>query len=272
MKRDGHIHTPFCPHGTKDTLDSYIEEAINQGFSQLTFTEHAPLPFGFTDSTPTQDSGMNLEDLDAYFSSLQRVKQEYKADITIQTGLEVDYIEGFEKETTTFLNEYGPLLDDSVLSVHFLKEQSNWYCLDYSADLFGEMIKIFGSPATIYKKYFETVQRSIEADLGLFKPKRIGHITLVHKFQHRFPCHEDFSIEVDEILKAIKVNGYEIDFNGAGLMKPLCLESYPPPEIAQKAWDMGIPLVYGSDAHQARDIGQGYKELFPLRQKTISHP
>ena len=28
MKRDGHIHTPFCPHGTKDTFEEYIEKAL----------------------------------------------------------------------------------------------------------------------------------------------------------------------------------------------------------------------------------------------------
>lgn len=264
MKRDGHIHTPFCPHGTKDTLDSYIEEAIKQGFSQLTFTEHAPLPAGFTDSTPTRDSGMDKGDLDDYFSALQQVKKEYAADIVIQTGLEVDYVEGFEKETASFLDEYGPLLDDSILSVHFLKKQSNWYCVDYSADLFEEMVTVFGSTAAIYEKYFETVQRSIETDLGLFKPKRIGHLTLVHKFQHRFPCESDFSRETEQILQAMKHNNYEIDFNGAGLMKPLCREPYPPPGIIQKARLMDIPLVYGSDAHQAKDIGQGYTEMFAL--------
>ncbi|MED4715700.1 histidinol-phosphatase HisJ [Bacillus badius] len=263
MKRDGHIHTPFCPHGTEDTLQSYIEEALRQGFTRLTFTEHAPLPSGFTDSTPTKDSGMKLSDLHAYFSALQQAREEYRTDIDIQIGLEVDYIEGFEQETAAFLNEYGPLLDDSILSVHFLKYQSDWHCLDYSADLFGEMIEIFGSTAAIYSKYFETVQRSVQADLGRFKPKRIGHLTLVHKFQRRFPCKEDFSEEIEAILKTIKANDYEIDLNGAGLMKPLCLEAYPSPKIAQRAKELGIALVYGSDAHQAKDIGQGYESMLP---------
>ncbi|KAB7705892.1 histidinol-phosphatase HisJ [Bacillus aerolatus] len=272
MKRDGHIHTPFCPHGTKDTLDSYIEEAIRQGFSRLTFTEHAPLPAGFTDSTPTQDSGMNPEKLDAYFASLQRVKQEYAADLTVDIGLEVDFIEGFEKETASFLNEYGSLLDDSILSVHFLKKSSSWYCLDYSADLFGEMTGIFGSTAAVYEAYFKTVERSIKADLGPFKPKRIGHITLVHKFQKQFPCEADFSSEIDSLLQAIKNNGYEIDFNGAGLRKPLCKESYPPPKVAQQANEMGIPLVYGSDAHQAKDIGQGWKDMLLSPHELPAQP
>ena len=44
MKRDGHIHTPFCPHGTKDSFEEYIEKALSLGFKEISFTEHAPLP------------------------------------------------------------------------------------------------------------------------------------------------------------------------------------------------------------------------------------
>ena len=44
MKRDGHIHTPFCPHGTTDSFETYIEKAIANNFTEITFTEHAPLP------------------------------------------------------------------------------------------------------------------------------------------------------------------------------------------------------------------------------------
>ena len=30
MKKDGHIHTPFCPHGSTDSFEQYIEKAIEQ--------------------------------------------------------------------------------------------------------------------------------------------------------------------------------------------------------------------------------------------------
>ncbi len=41
-KRDAHIHTPFCPHGSKDALKEYVEKALERGFDSITFTEHAP--------------------------------------------------------------------------------------------------------------------------------------------------------------------------------------------------------------------------------------
>ncbi|KKB37571.1 histidinol-phosphatase HisJ [Bacillus thermotolerans] len=268
MKRDGHIHTPFCPHGTTDSLESYVEEAIHQGFTHLTFTEHAPLPDGFLDTTPTRDSGMDRSQLDNYFILLDRLKKEYASAISIKAGLEIDFIEGFEAQTAHLLNEYGPLLDDSILSVHFLKHRQDWYCLDYSADYFEKIIRAFGSITAVYTAYFQTVKQSIEANLGPYKPTRIGHMTLVHKFQKQFPCKKDFSREIDELLHSVKSSGYELDFNGAGLMKPLCQETYPPPAVAQKAKQMGIPLVYGSDAHQAKDIGQGWKDM-PLLHDSL---
>ncbi|HHY21833.1 MAG TPA: PHP domain-containing protein, partial [Bacilli bacterium] len=53
---DGHVHTPFCPHGSKDELEEYVLRAIELGLTGLTFTEHAPLPLSFEDPTPEQDS------------------------------------------------------------------------------------------------------------------------------------------------------------------------------------------------------------------------
>jgi histidinol-phosphatase (PHP family) len=59
----------------------------------------------------------------------------------------------------------------------------------------------------------------------------------------------------------IKDQRYELDYNGAGLVKPLCGEPYPPERFAKRAIDLGIPLIYGSDAHQAKDLGQGHQAL-----------
>ena len=74
LKKDGHIHTPFCPHGTTDPFEKYIEKAIDNNFSQITFTEHAPLPTNFVDPTPDKDSGMNPKLLTAYIEKLKQLK------------------------------------------------------------------------------------------------------------------------------------------------------------------------------------------------------
>jgi histidinol-phosphatase (PHP family) len=259
--RDGHIHSPYCPHGTKDSFQQYIERALALGYKEISFTEHAPLPNNFTDPAPMKDSSITIQILENYLEDLEELKNEYQGQLKINKGLEVDYIEGFEGDLSDFLHEYGPHLDDSILSVHFLLHEGLYDCVDYSPEVFANMIKKYQSVEAVYERYFETVLKSILVDLGEHKPKRIGHITLVHKFQKKFPTARSFEPELTDVLKQIKDRGYELDYNGAGTAKPLCKEPYPPESIAKRAMTMGIPLIYGSDAHQSKDLHQGKESM-----------
>ena len=74
-----------------------------------------------------------------------RVKKSIKDKIKINCGLEVDYIEGYESEIKEALNNIGSKLDDAILSVHFLKNGQKYDCLDYSPQLFEQMIHEYGS-------------------------------------------------------------------------------------------------------------------------------
>jgi len=38
--KDGHVHSPYCPHGSKDSFELYIESALKLGLKEITFTEH----------------------------------------------------------------------------------------------------------------------------------------------------------------------------------------------------------------------------------------
>ncbi|WP_391116435.1 histidinol-phosphatase HisJ [Psychrobacillus sp. L3] len=261
MKKDGHIHTSYCPHGTLDSFQQYIEKAIKSGFDEITFTEHAPLPLNFSDPTPDQDSGMDINKLESYLSDLQDLKKQYRKDIIISSGLEIDFISGFEQETKSFLNNYGKYLDDSILSVHFLQFQNAYTCIDFSKNTYLEFIKQVGSPISVYRLYYKTLMDSITSDLGQYKPKRIGHITLVHKFQHVLSEKVDDQEEIVSILKEIKNQQLQLDLNSAGLAKPYCLESYPPLPYVIMAKRLGIPLVFGSDAHQVNDLHQFYDKF-----------
>lgn len=258
---DGHVHTPFCPHGSKDDFRQYIDRAIHLGYKGLTFTEHAPLPEGFDDPTPLKDSGMMLDEMDTYLKRIENLRKEYEKDLIIRTGLEVDYIDGFEKETRAFLDEYGPYLNDSILSVHFLQTQSGYHCMDYSPDVYGGLVGECDSVKGVYTLYYETLQKSINADLGNFKPRRIGHISLVMKFQQKYPNPVLNKKEILDTLDLIADRKLQLDYNGSGMMKPLCREPYPPEWIVNEAMKREIPLVYGSDAHRAKDLGQGYGQL-----------
>lgn len=33
--KDGHIHTPYCPHGTDDSFEEYVQKAIQVGLDEI---------------------------------------------------------------------------------------------------------------------------------------------------------------------------------------------------------------------------------------------
>ncbi|KMM37374.1 histidinol-phosphatase HisJ [Guptibacillus hwajinpoensis] len=266
---DGHVHSPFCPHGTTDQLEEYVEEAITFGYKGMTFTEHAPLPQNFNDPVPNKDSGMSEKNLNEYLKAVHQLKSTYAGKIEIRCGLEIDYIEGFEDETKHFLQRVGPQLDDAILSVHFIKHGDQYTCLDYSPTAFKELVDSLGSIESVHQKYYDTVLKSVHADLGIYKPRRIGHITLANKFQKEFPFESRFQAEISSLLDEVKNHGYSLDYNGAGTVKPLCGEPYPPDWVIKEAINREIPLVYGSDAHSAKGIGQGTEMIMT---QTLSSP
>ncbi|SNZ10126.1 histidinol-phosphatase (PHP family) [Terribacillus aidingensis] len=268
MIGDFHVHTHYCQHGSADNMEAYVLQALAKGLTHLSFTEHAPLPESFSDPAPQKDSTMDRDKVEAYLKEGQALQKQYAQDLQINIGFEVDYIQGYEHATKQFLDMYGAETDDSILSVHMLQApDKSFFCIDFSEEEFGRAAKAFGGLTLLYKAYYDSLQASVEAELGRFKPKRIGHITLIQKFQLAFPQPADFWPEQRQLLALMKKNGYELDVNTAGLYKPLCKEIYPSAQLIQHAVALGIPLVPGSDSHAAAGIGKGFEKLqaFPLR-------
>ncbi|MFS0560418.1 histidinol-phosphatase HisJ [Terribacillus sp. 179-K 1B1 HS] len=262
MLGDFHVHTQYCQHGTDDKMEAYVLQAIEKGLTHLSFTEHAPLPESFTDPAPNRDSAMDRNKVEAYVLEGKALQKQYKNDLQINIGFEVDYIKGYEQETQTFLDTYGPEMDDGILSVHMLQApDKSFFCIDFSEEEFGRAADRFGGLTPLYKAYYDNLQASVETDLGHFKPRRIGHITLIQKFHLAYPKPAAFLEEQQHILELIKRKGYELDINTAGLFKPLCKEIYPPAELIEHAAQLGIPLIPGSDSHAAVGIGKGFEEL-----------
>lgn len=274
-KREGHSHTEFCPHGSGDDVELMIQKAIKLGFQEYSITEHAPLPPAFKTMYAGQPTGlteasMAMGDLEAYFAKANRMKAKYAQQIHIHIGFEVDFIPDFADWTRAFLDEYGPKTDDGILSVHFMKGRNGKYwCVDDTPEDFATgLLEPAGDSQTIFAQYFKAVEQSVTTDLGQYGPQRIGHMTLVRKFQDHFSLDPDYSQQnqqlIQEILKAVADSHKQLDFNAAGLYKQDCNEPYPNFPIATTAKKLGIPLIYGSDAHSIAEIGHGYHALAPF--------
>ena len=156
------------------------------------------------------------------------------------------------------LSKYGNMLEDSLLSVHFIKFEDKYYCVDYNPEEFGKLVKLLGGVEKVYDKYYETLLNAIKADLGVFKPRRIGHPTLVRIFNLEYPLDYTNTELLEEIVKEIKLRNYEVDFNTAGIRKPFCREIYPSGIFGALVEEYKINIVYGSDAHAASDVGRDF--------------
>ena len=252
--KDGHIHTPYCPHGTDDKFEQYVEKAIKVGLDEISFTEHFPLPKGFTDPAPDNDSSINLEQLKSYINDVNKLKDRYKDKIKINVGAEVDYVEGFEKEIKSLLDEYGKYLEDGILSVHMIKIEDEYYCMDFSSEEFEKIVNLLGSIESVYNLYYDTLIKAINADLGEYKPKRIGHLNLVRKYNKKFPYDYSKNKKLEELVKLISEKEYELDYNVAGLFKEDCGEVYINGYLAELIKKYNVKLVLGSDSHSSKFI------------------
>jgi len=268
MKRDGHTHTHFCMHGSGEPTREFIIRAIQLGFEIYSVTEHLPFPEQFLQSIPypqkVKDS-LRLKggDFDLYIKEMQKLKAKYKDKIRLLIGSEIDYLPGEISHTRQMLQEYGPFLEDSLLSVHFLKGYQGWRAVDHDPQDYEEgLLTCYAGYEEVQLEYYRMVGEALRTDLGPYKPKRISHFTLCNKFQCYFnPANtisERVRKEVADILGYMRRHGYSLDVNAAGLYKEYCREIYPSPWIIQMAREMKIPLVYGSDAHAVKDVGRGY--------------
>lgn len=254
--KDGHIHTSFCPHGSSDRLEAYVEEAIKLGRTEISFTEHFPLP-----KLPNEilnrkfalECSISEKDIPPYLLEILMVQEKYDHKIKILKGFEVDYLEGCEEQIKALLNQYGTVIEDSILSTHFVLYKNRYYAIDYAWDV-ERLLNILPSEEMMYELYYQTLLKSVKADLGEYKPKRIGHPGLVTIFQHKWPVEYKNTALLEEIVFEIKERGYSIDLNVSGLRKPYCNVTYPSGQFLELFKKYNVPFVYGSDAHEVEQM------------------
>ena len=83
-----HTHTWRCHHAS-GTEKEYVETAIKGGLKILGFSDHTPYPFPEGVDTHAK---MGMDELEGYVDTVLGLREEYKDDIEIHLGLEVEYL------------------------------------------------------------------------------------------------------------------------------------------------------------------------------------
>ena len=238
LPADYHMHTPLCRHATGEPAD-LARQAVAIGLEEIGFSDHSPMRRDNFDNWR-----MNFSQLGGYVENVRAAQKDFPQ-LVIRLALEVDYLPG-QEDWIRELAAAHPW-DYFIGSVHYVSDS---WDIDNPAKL-SEWKN--HDAFEVWSAYFDRL--TLAAQSGLFDI--IGHADLPKKFGHR-PARDCAPLQ-EKFLAAAKKAGCAIELNTAGLRKE-CREIYPSREILKLAFQKGVPITFGSDAHAPAEVGMNFAE------------
>lgn len=151
-----HQHTYRCGHADLDMLDEeYVIEYIKMGFKKIAFTDHCPEK---NEIDTREDMRMKYSQREEYLTSIQKLKEKYQDKIEIETGYEIEYLPGEEKN----LEELKQEVDKIILGQHFI----------YDND---KKLKPLSTDVTFTEEDLITYAKFIDKAMELKLPEIVAH-------------------------------------------------------------------------------------------------
>lgn len=247
---DYHVHSLGHRERTQTfkNLESFILQAIRTGIKEIGFSDH-----DWVEQSPD-------------FSLFEEMQKKYPQ-VAIRVGIEVDHMIGREEEISSFIKDRP--FDYVLGGVHHLGEDKWMFDHpDYQDGYQGNNID------ELYIKYFKTVEHA--ALSGLYQI--IPHLDLIKVFGYR--SEKPVLSLMGNLLQIIKEKSLAVEINTNGLNKPVG-EIYPAYDILRACFNLGIPVTFGSDAHQSEDVGRqfdtaseliynvGYRQIATFHKKKL---
>jgi histidinol-phosphatase (PHP family) len=236
------MHTPLCRHATGEPAE-YARRALAVGLTEIGFSDHSPMPRDDFDNWRMYD-----RQLDEYVARVRQTQKDFP-DLTIRLGLEVDYLPGGEDWIRGLAARHP--WDYFIGSVHYVSDS---WAIDDPQKLSEWKHR---QAEAVWAAYLDRL--TMAAESGLFEI--IGHVDLPKKFGHRPP--PDSPVRYEKFLAAAKKHHCAIELNTAGLRKD-CREIYPGRPILEQAFQAGVPITFGSDAHAPGEVGMNFAEAIRL--------
>jgi len=258
-----HTHTFRCGHAAPDDERIYVENAIKAGFRDMGFADHCPMPIPEGDDpkdyAEVQSVRMTLAQTEDYVNTLLKLREEYKNDINIHIGFEVEYVPELFDSFISFISQYP--IDYLILGQHFDKAKDPWW---FAYQTRSE---------DVLKKYVDLVIEAIKT----------GKFTYL--------CHPDlcwyygfieiYEREMTRLINCANEHKIPLEINFYGMQQ---LRNYPTLQFWQLANRIGCDVVMGSDAHfpenvcnagalrQAEDLVAAHKGLRLLEKVEFVSP
>ncbi|MBR2850191.1 MAG: histidinol-phosphatase [Clostridia bacterium] len=223
-----HTHTPRCHHAGGSERE-YIENAIELGFCELGFADHAPMPFG---NGHVSGIRMSLGETEDYVNTLLDLRREYEKDIKIFIGFEAEYYPAVFDRFIDFIGQYP--IDYIIMGQHCQNNEydGGWY----------------GAP-TESEDFLRAYVDQVTEGLSSGKFSYLAHPDLPNFKGDR----EIYQREMRRLIEYANGASIPLEINMLGAQEG---RHYPNPDFWAVASELGATAIIGCDAHQPRDIVQ----------------
>lgn len=241
IKENYHTHTWRCQHAD-GTEREYIEAAIESGIQVLGFADHVPCPFkdGYVSGIR-----MTMEQAPGYVETLRKLGEEYKSQIEIQVGFEIEYIPAFYEEQMKMMKDLG--CDYAIMGQHFIAPENH---SPYAGAARKE--------DSVLKAYVDKVLEG--AATGSFK--YIAHPDLIH-----FTGPDEiYEAEMRRLCEGVKKLNVPLEINVLGLYTH---RHYPTEKFWKIVSEVGNQVIIGLDAHHVDEVKNkaGYADAVAFANK-----
>jgi histidinol-phosphatase (PHP family) len=232
IKTNYHTHCDLCNHA-KGTIEDYVIQAIENGFTAIGISDHAPLDF-----LEERSVRMPMSMYPEYKRQLKHAIVHYLDYILIYRSLEIEYFEHLDTHYQSLLEE----LDYLILGQHYIQindQMISTYRLKSLEEL---------------KTYTKTVIKAMRT--GYFKILAHPEIFLLHQ--------PNFTEEINEMCKSIILTAKEtntlLEMNANGFRKKLQVSEgksyriYPRTEFWQIVKDLNAKTIISADAHDPKQL------------------
>ena len=263
---DYHTHNSLCRHA-EGTIEDYIKKAIEMKLDLIGISDHFPYEYlknsaVLIEEIPYQEYAMRLNEVESYFSSLEKLKNKYDNKIQIRIAFEIDYFRSQEELLKTHFRNRVKDLDYILGSVHIIHGKSRLFAFDDRR--FLSMYKEYDSIDNIYLEYYHKIQNMINSEK--FNFDILSHFDLPKKHNKRAINKELVMNEAIKTLELAKKADLTIEINTGGLRKEVH-EQYPSEEIIKEMFNLDISVLLGSDSHHPNDLGYEFNTMIELLKK-----
>lgn len=221
-----HTHTTRCGHAIGSDRE-YIEQAVQSGLKTLGFSDHVPVPFDGGFRSPIR---MGSEEINGYFESLTRLKNEYKRDIEILIGFEMEYFPAYFERTMALLAQYP--VDYLILGQHYLDNEIGSHRTTHPTDREDYLVKyvdqcIKGLDTGVFTYFAHPDTLNFTGDKALYEQ------------------------QMRRLCQHALIKNVPLELNLTGMRTPYI---YPHEPFFKIAAESGNPVILGFDAHEPAAI------------------